>query len=259
MERRSRSQTRKANLSIPAEPNPIPGQNGLPSNGRHASLGRLPTEISALSNNTAANTLANAGFASYHSHHHSNLHNRPGGDARTLSPDRRNNGSGSGGRDFPKTSPHAHKSGSYNQYTHPPPPPLTLPPSTSSSHVALGINGTTAHSGNNNNHVIGKSSYHLPAPPPRIPMSTSTPQNTPIKLDQRATASNIMNGGLSNGHPQDSSTTSSLSSANMNNSPKSHGMNKAPPIQQPTSPQVGTMFLSNLRHDVQNQEIRHGR
>ena len=36
-------------------------------------------------------------------------------------------------------------------------------------------------------------------------------------------------------------------------------MNKAPPIQQPTSPQVGTMFLSNLRHDVQNQEIDHGR
>merc|ERR1719266_2915696 len=52
-----------------------------------------------------------------------------------------------------------------------------------------------------------------------------------------------MNGVLSNGHPQDSSTTSSLSSANMNNSPKSHGMNKAPPIQQPTSPQGGERIV----------------
>ena len=238
MERRSRSQTRKANLALSADQqNSIPGQNGLASNTRHASLGRLPTELSALSTNTAVNTLANTGntgFSTYHSHHHNNLHNRPGGDSRTLSPDRRNNGSGTGGRNFPKTSPHAHKSGSYNQYTHPPPPPLTLPPSTTSSHVALGINGTTAHT--NNNHVIGKSSYQLPAPPPRAPMSTSTPQNTPMKLDPRTTT--IMNGGMGNGTPQNSSTTSSLSSSTLNNSPKNHGIIK-PPIPQPTSPQVG--------------------
>ena len=238
MERRSRSQTRKANLALStaADPNSVPNQNGLSSNGRHASLGRLPTELSALSTNTAANTLANSGpsgFSSYHHSHHHNLHNRPGGDSRTLSPDRRNNGSGTGGRDFPKTSPHAHKSGSYNQYTHPPPPPLTLPPSTTSSHVALGINGTTAHTNNNNNHVIGKSSYQLPAPPPRVPMSTSTPQNTPLKLDPRTNS--MVNG---NGTPQNSSTTSSLSSATLNNSPKNHGISKAP-IPQPTSPQVG--------------------
>ena len=240
MERRSRSQTRKAaNLAISsADQNSGHIQNGLSSNGRHASLGRLPTELTALSSNTAANTLANSGpsgFSSYHHSHHHNLHNRPGGDSRTLSPDRRNNGSGPGGRDFPKTSPHAHKSGSYNQYTHPPPPPLTLPPSTTSSHVALGINGTTAHT-NNNNHVIGKSSYQLPAPPPRVPMSTSTPQNTPLKLDPRT--SSMMNGGIGSGTPQNSSTTSSLSSATMYNSPKTQGINKAP-IPQPTSPQVG--------------------
>ena len=241
MERRSRSQTRKANLAIAADPNPIHSHNGLPLSSRHASLGRLPTEISALSTNTAANTIANAGtpgFSTYHNHHHGNLHSRPGGDSRTLSPDRRNNGSGNGGRDFPKTSPHAHKSGSYNQYTHPPPPPLTLPPSTISSHVALGINGTTVHT--NSNHVIGKASYQLPAPPPRAPMSTSTPQNTPMKLDPRT--SSIMNGGLTNGTPQNSSTTSSLSSATMNNSPKIQGMNKTP-IQQPTSPQVGFALM----------------
>ena len=239
MERRSRSQTRKANLAGNMELNTIPGQNGLPSSSRHASLGRLPTEISALSTNTAANTLANSGtsgFSSYHNHHHSSLHNRPGGDSRTLSPDRRNAGAGNGGRDFPKTSPHAHKSGSYNQYTHPPPPPLTLPPTTTSSHVALGINGTTAHTTNNNNHVIGKSSYQLPPPPPRAPISTSTPQNTPLKLDPRST--NVINGGTSNGTPQNSSTTSSLSSATLNNSPKNQGSNK-PPMPQPTSPQVG--------------------
>ena len=98
---------------------------------------------------------------------------------------------------------------------------------------ALGL-GTTAHT--NNNHVIGKSSYQLPAPPPRAPMSTSTPQNTPMKLDPRTTT--IMNGGMGNGTPQNSSTASSLSSATLNNSPKNQGVNK-PPIPQPTSPQVG--------------------
>ena len=105
--------------------------------------------------------------------------------------------------------------------------------------MALGINGTTAHT-INNNHVIGKSNYQLPAPPPRVPMSTSTPQNTPLKLDPRT---NPMVNGIGTGTPQNSSTTSSLSSATMNNSPKNLGINKAP-IPQPTSPQVG--FVENL-------------
>ena len=58
-----------------------------------------------------------------------------------------------------------------------------------------------------------------------------------MKLDPRT--SNIINGGIGSGTPQNSSTTSSLSSATLNNSPKNHGINK-PPIPQSTPPQVGT-------------------
>ena len=76
----------------------------------------------------------------------------------------------------------------------------------------------------------------------KLTMSTSTPQNTPMKLDPRTTT--IMNGGMGNGTPQNSSTTSSLSSATLNNSPKNHGIHK-PPIPQPTPPQVG-INLSTL-------------
>ena len=75
----------------------------------------------------------------------SSLHNRPGGDSRTLSPDRRNSSTS-----FPKTSPHHNKSGSYNHYTQ---PPLTLPG------IALGVNGKT----------------NPPAPlPPRAPVQSSS-------------------------------------------------------------------------------------
>ena len=110
MERRSRSTNRRADQS----------------SSRHASLGRLPTDPTD---------------AKLNGYHHSLL-NRPGGDSRTLSPDRRNSTS------FPKTSPHHNKAGSYNQYTH---PPLTLPTS-----IALGVNGTKQ-----------------PAPPPRAPVQSS--------------------------------------------------------------------------------------
>jgi hypothetical protein len=79
---------------------------------------------------------------------------------------------------MPKTSPYhsslmsANKSGSYNGYTHPPPTPLVPPPNSSSISSA-----STVAMGSHYNGV----GQNYPAPPPRAPVSTSTPQSTPVK------------------------------------------------------------------------------
>merc|ERR1711894_166275 len=108
MERRSRSTTRKQNI-----------------------------ELSQLSNNTLSRDIGRSFPELPHS-----LAHRPGGDSRTLSPERKpphNYG-------FPKTSPHhsMSKSGSYNVYTHGQPPPIPPAPhggllSHAASAIALGV------------------------------------------------------------------------------------------------------------------------
>lgn len=155
--RRSRSSSRKGSSEQPyTGPMSLPMGMGPPPlmphghHQRHASLGRLPLQELQ----------------------HSSLHSRPGGDSRTLSPER---------KPMPKTSPYhsslmamsANKSGSYNGYLQgPPPPPLVPPPNASSissaSTIAMGVSGTQ---------------YSQPQPPPRAPISTSTPQGTPQKSD----------------------------------------------------------------------------
>ena len=135
MERRSRSTTRKQNIELSQLSN-----NTLNRDDRHTSIGRSFPELP-----------------------HSLAH-RPGGDSRTLSPERKpphNYG-------FPKTSPHhsMNKSGSYNVYTHGQPPPIPPPHGLShaASAIALGVNGTN------------------PVPtPPRAPVSS---QRSPPKVRQ---------------------------------------------------------------------------
>ena len=166
MERRSRSTSRKAAM-LPGEHSHSAGPASLGSSvppplmphQRQASIGRVP----------------------FQELQHSSLHARPGGDSRTLSPDR---------RPMPKTSPYhssmlaSSKSGSYNGYTHPPPPPLVPPPNSSSissaSTIAMG----------STNHYNG-TSQNYPQPPPRAPVSTSTPQSTPAKADHHHHKSSV--------------------------------------------------------------------
>jgi hypothetical protein len=170
MERRSRSTARRGPMlpnehsSHSAGPASLgnPGPPILMPHHRQASIGRIPLQELQ----------------------HSGLHARPGGDSRTLSPDR---------RPMPKTSPYhssmmtTNKSGSYNGYTHPPPPPLVPPPNSSSissaSTIAMGVSSSHYNS----------SGQNYPAPPPRAPVSTSTPQSTPIKVDHHHNKSSINN------------------------------------------------------------------
>lgn len=163
MERRSRSTSRRAAM-LPNEHSHSAGPASLGNlappplmpHQRQPSAGRIPLQELQ----------------------HTGLHNRPGGDSRTLSPDR---------RPMPKTSPYHSsmlKSGSYNGYTHPPPPPLVPPPNSSSISSASTI-------------AMGSSHYNgtsYPQPPPRAPVSTSTPQSTPIKSDyNKSILSNSIN------------------------------------------------------------------
>ena len=175
MERRSRSQNRRSS-----------DQN------RHASLGR----------DNLGPTQKPLAFPS------SSLHSRPGGDSRTLSPDRRN----SNGTTFPKTSPHHNKAGSYNHYTQ---PPLTLPTS-----IALGINGSTRTINNNN----------PPAPlPPRVPVSSSA--NSLLK-EARENNNNIKNSKVLLAANCTPSTSSISSGANNSSTPPASLQHVSSPQQQ---------------------------
>lgn len=157
---------------------------------------------------------------------HSSLHSRPGGDSRTLSPDR---------RPMPKTSPYhssmlaSTKSGSYNGYTHPPPPPLVPPPNSSSissaSTIAMG----------STNHYNG-TSQNYPQPPPRAPVSTSTPQSTPVKPDHHHHKSSV---GSNSNHG---------SSLNNNRSQSQHQQQ-----QQQQQTQVG--IVEDLRFRRQTEKV----
>ena len=200
MERRSRSTSRKAAM-LPGEHSHSAGPASLGSSvppplmphQRQASIGRIPFQ---------------------ELQQHSSLHARPGGDSRTLSPDR---------RPMPKTSPYhssmlaSSKSGSYNGYTHPPPPPLVPPPNSSSissaSTIAMG----------STNHYNG-TSQNYPQPPPRAPVSTSTPQSTPAKADHHHHKSSV---GSNSSH-----INSSHVNSNLNNRVQSQQ-------QQHQQPQVG--------------------
>ncbi len=105
------------------------------------------------------------------------LAHRPGGDARTLSPDRRN------GRNY------ASKSSSYNHYTMNPPPPVfhghaPAPPPAPyprAPHVLPPPTGPPPP---------------RPPPPPSVPSpaarTTSTPQSTPVRYEDFAEG---LNGG----------------------------------------------------------------
>ena len=188
MERRSRSQNRRSS-----------DQN------RHTSLGR----------DNLGPTQKPLAFPS------SSLHSRPGGDSRTLSPDRRN----SNGTTFPKTSPHHNKAGSYNHYTQ---PPLTLPTS-----IALGINGSTRTINNNN----------PPAPlPPRVPVSSSA--NSLLKEARENNNNNIKNSKVllaANCTP----TTSSISSGANNSSTPPASLQHVSSPQQQVSKTNSTSSLKN--------------
>ena len=176
MERRSRSIARRApstamlpneqlshSAAGPASLGHIPNSHPIMPHHRQASVGRLPLQELQ----------------------QSSLHSRPGGDSRTLSPDR---------RPMPKTSPYhssmmtTNKSGSYNGYTQPPPPPLVPPPNSSSissaSTIAMGVSSS---------HYNG-TGQNYPAPPPRAPVSTSTPQMTPVKSGEHHNKPSVQNG-----------------------------------------------------------------
>lgn len=133
---------------------------------------------------------------------------RPGGDARTLSPDRR-----SSRHLLPEAAPAANKAGSYNHYT------MRQPP------ASLIVNGSGG-----GGHPHGRPSLpHLspsgpppPRPPPASsspPRTTSTPQSTPVRYEDFAEGLNgskgspykSANGSLSSSaggkHPSPTATT----------------------------------------------------
>ena len=180
MERRSRSISRRG----PTMPNDHSHSAGPASLGHPGSHHQPPM---------LHHRQASAGRLPLQELQHSGLHTRPGGDSRTLSPDRRPL--------MPKTSPYhssmmsANKSGSYNGYTHPPPPPLVPPPNSSSvssaSTIAMGVSSS---------HYNG-TGQNYPAPPPRAPVSTSTPQTTPVKSDHHHNKLSINSNGISKSQP----------------------------------------------------------
>ena len=181
MERRSRSIARRAPSSSSAM---LPNEQ-LSHSAGPASLGHIPNSHPIMPHHRQASV----GRLPLQELQHSSLHSRPGGDSRTLSPDRR--------PPMPKTSPYhssmmtTNKSGSYNGYTHPPPPPLVPPPNSSSissaSTIAMGVSSS---------HYNG-TGQNYPAPPPRAPVSTSTPQMTPVKSGDHHNKPSVQNGNSS--------------------------------------------------------------
>ncbi len=189
------------------------------------------------------------------------LAHRPGGDARTLSPDRRN---GRGGEGIPGNS-YKHKSSSYNHYT------MNRPP------ASLVMNGfhhyhhhhhqQQQHHHHHPRHLPPRASMpHLPSPslppptgppPPRPPppsssphaRTTSTPQSTPVRYEDFAEG---LNSSMRQQSPQKTppKTTTTTTTTTTVAAPVANG--KPAPVRKTTTdmPSLKTFnfALSSSRH-----------